>query len=111
MGNFFRQEAEHASVHNAYLQTMLYFGTIPLCIMACFLVSQLVANVKLAMQNRTLGVLFVGLTLSCSSMMLTNTAVLFSSPIDSFFLTVFTILVPMYVRNAVKKQGFVDSEE
>lgn len=110
MSAFFKEETSHSSAHNAYLQTMLYFGIVSLCIMICFLLSQLVANIRLARRNRTLGVLFAGLTLACASMMLTNTAVLFSSPIDSFFLTVFTILVPMYVRNALVNLRFWENE-
>ena len=106
MADFFYEEAEHASVHNAYFQTMLYFGIAALGAMVLFLVSQLVANTKLIKENRVLGVLFTGLTLACASTMFTNTAVLFSSPIDSFFLTMFTILVPRYVTNAILAGSF-----
>ena len=106
MAGFFREEADHASVHNAYLQVMLYFGITALGAMVLFLASQLVANIKLIKANRVLGVLFTGVTLACVSTMFTNTAVLFSSPIDSFFLTVFTVLVPRYVKNSIHQKNF-----
>lgn len=106
MRDFFQEETTHASVHNAYLQVLLHFGIIPLCIMISFIVAQLVASIKLTKRNRVFGVLWLGLTLACCSTMLTNTTVLFSSPIDSYFLTIFTVTIPRYVKNAIYNNNF-----
>ena len=106
MASFFKEETDHASVHNAYLQILLYFGMIPLFTMIVFLIWQVIADFKMIKKNRTLAVLFIGLLFACVSTMFTNTAILFSSPVDSFFLTVFTVLIPQYVRNAVMTNSF-----
>ena len=104
-----REELNRISVHNAYLQILLCFGVMGLLALLVFIMTQLWSNLKLIKKNRFLGVLFVGLTFACASTMFTNTAILFSSPIDSFFLTMFTILVPRYVRKAVLA-GTFDAE-
>ena len=106
MSGFFREEVNHASIHNAYLQILLYFGGIPLIIMLLFLCCRLRENVKSLVKSRVLGVLFIGLTLACALTMVSSTVCLFSSPIDSFFVTMFTILVPKYVGNALSNGEF-----
>ena len=104
--SFFREETDHASVHNAYLQVLLYFGISGLFAMVSVLLLQLRGAFWLIKRDRFLGVIQIGLVFACASMMLTNTAVLFSSPIDSYFLTMFTIVVPRYVGNAVQMGEF-----
>lgn len=103
---FFEDTLEHGSVHNAYLQVLVYYGFAGLAVMIIFLLSQLYANVKLMKTNRFMGAIFTAMLLSASAMMFTNTAIIFNSPIDSYFLTVLAIVVPKFVRNSINSSEF-----
>ena len=107
--NFFENTYAHASVHNAYLQILLYYGAFGLTAMVLFLFSQFIACIKFIKKDRYLGTVFLGLVISASAMMITNTTIVFTSPIDSYFMTMFMFVVPKYVRNAVHKGVFVES--
>lgn len=98
------------SVHNAYLQVLLYFGLIGLLFLLGLFLSQLRANIRLYRYSRFYSVMFSAFLFSALAMMLTNTAIIFTSPIDSFFLTVLVILVPKYVRNAIRAGVFESGE-
>lgn len=103
---FFRGALGHKDVHNAYLQVLLYFGLIGLAFLLGIFLSQLRANIRLYRYSRFYSVMFSAFLFSALAMMLTNTAIIFTSPIDSFFLTVFVVLVPKYVRNAIRAGTF-----
>lgn len=104
--NLFEDTLGHGSVHNAYLQVLMYFGLIGLVFLLGIFFSQLRANMRLYRYSRFYSVMFSAFLFSALAMMLTNTAIIFTSPIDSFFLTVFVILVPKYVRNAIRTGAF-----
>lgn len=104
--NYFEKHFEHSSVHNAYLQVLLYYGLAGLGMLIVFLLSQLVGGIRFYKKDRYMGAVFVGLLLSAMAMMFTNTAIIFTSPIDSFFLTVFFVLIPKYVRNSILQEKF-----
>ena len=104
--SFFELEYRHGSVHNAYLLVLLYFGIMVLITMIAFLLIQILVNIKLRKVNLFLGTIFLGQTLMVCLMMLTTTALLFTSSIDSYFMTVFYIIVPKYVRNSIRNQTF-----
>jgi len=106
----FEDTLGHGSVHNAYLQVLLYFGLIGIIFLLGFFFSQLRANLRLYHYSKFYSVMFTAFLLAAAIMMLTHTAIIFTSPIDSFFLTVFVILVPKYVRNAIKA-GVFESQE
>lgn len=102
----FVAEAGHRSVHNAYLQILLYFGISGLVILVLFLLSHLISCIKLTAKHRFLGTVTTALAISCVIAMMFNTATVFTSSIDSFFMTAYTIIVPRYVSNAVKSSHF-----
>lgn len=104
----FEQYLDHGSVHNAYLQTLLYFGLIGCFAMISFILSQVVASVRFLKTDRFAGAFSLSLVLSAAAMMFTNTAIIFTSAIDSFFLTAFFVLVPKYVRNSVCNGTFLE---
>ena len=104
----FKLETSHVSVHNAYLQTMLFFGVANLIPFIGFLLSCLRQSLKTIKMNVFVSVLCVSLNIACIVVMFFNTATVFNSTIDSFFLTMVTIVVPKYVINAVKKGTFDD---
>ena len=103
---FFERETSHGSVHNAYLQILLYFGVIVLVFIIAFLLAQFYADLKLIKANRFWGAMSFGVHLMCVALMMTNTVYLFNSSIDSYFLTVFAIIVPKYVRNSIYAGNF-----
>ena len=101
---YFEMMTDHGSVHNGYLQVLIYYGLTGLGFMVCFLMSQLIVTAKLIKKDRFVGVICFGLIAVCISLMFANTSIIFNSPIDSFFLTMFTIIVPKYLGNGIKKQ-------
>lgn len=103
---FFKTFTEHNSAHNAYIQVLISCGGLGLLVMIIFLICQFYLNVKLIRQNRFMGAIFIAMLLSASAMMFTNTAIIFRSPIDSYFLTVLAIVVPKFVRNAINSGEF-----
>lgn len=106
----FEKYMDHGKVHNAYLQTLLYFGLIGCIAMISFVLSQVVASVRLLKTDRFAGALSLSLVLSAAAMMFTNTAIIFTSAIDSFFLTAFFIIVPKYIRNSVCQNHFLENQ-
>ena len=104
--DFFEVSTDHGSVHNAYLQVLVYYGAVGLGVMILFLLSQLYANIMLMRKNRFMGAIFTAMLLSACAMMFTNTAIIFNSPIDSYFLTVVAIVVPKFVRNSIYAEQF-----
>lgn len=103
----FGDELGHASVHNAYLQILLSYGAIPLFMLIVFLTYSVIYCVKLCKYNRFLGVILASMVGFAMVVMTTTTSILFTSPIDSFFLTMFVAIIPKYVGNAVKKGDFL----
>lgn len=99
-------ELGHSSTHNAYLQILLGYGLIPLIAMVVFLVCNFISCIKLCKYNQFVGIILSAITLFGAAIMITNTTILFFSPIDSFFLTMFVVIVPKYVGNALLKGGF-----
>lgn len=103
---YFAEQLDHGSAHNGYLQVLLNFGFIGCGFMVLFLLSQIVIGFRFLKVSRFVGTLSLALALCAAAMMFTNTTILFTSTIDSFFLTMFFILVPKYVRNSVRDESF-----
>lgn len=108
--DYFTISTTHGSVHNAYLQVLLYYGVIGLIFMLCFILCRFFAAIKLIKKDKFLGVLNLGLTLTGVLLMTTNTSIIFNSPIDSFFLTSFFMVIPKYTENAVINESFNEVE-
>ena len=96
-----REKTALGSLHNAYLQILACYGLVGLISFFAFIATQIYAAMQLYRTSKFYSVLFLALIGSALAMMFTNTTVLFTSPIDSYFLTVFVILVPKYVRNSI----------
>ena len=101
---YFEMMLDHGSVHNGYLQVLLYYGIIGLGFMVYFLIHRFISVIKIIRKDRFVGVVCLGLVVVCISLMFTNTSIIFNSPIDSFFLTMFTIIVPKYLGNGTKNK-------
>lgn len=103
---FFTNKLAHSSIHNAYLQILLSYGLIPLICLIVFLIYNIFYCFKLCKYNKFIGVLFLAIVLFGIAIMFTNTTILFMSPIDSYFLTIFVVVLPKYVGNTIIKKEF-----
>lgn len=109
--DFFEVATDHGSVHNAYLQVLIYYGAVGLICMIAFLFVQFIACIKEIKRDRFIGVMSLGMLSAAMAMMFTNTAMIFNSPIDSYFLTLFAVVIPKYVRNALYSDMFYESKQ
>lgn len=103
---FLNSETSHSSVHNAYVQLLLTNGIAGLIILILAVLNNLIEGVKLIKKDRFFGAIFSGLAFSVICFMLTNTAIIFYSPIDSTMMTIFAIILPKYVRNSIYNNSF-----
>lgn len=109
MQSLFTDVTSHQSVHNAYLQILLCFGVSGLMAILLFLFTRFLNSIKIIRHNRFIGVANTAMVISCFAVMFFNTTMLFNSSVDSFFLTVFMIIVPKYVGNAILNDTFDDT--
>ena len=103
---YLEEMTSHGSVHNAYLQMLLYFGIVGLAWLIGFLVVRIRSLLKLCAKNRYWGYVFLGLITWAALMMYTNTFLIFTSSADCYFLTFFAIIIPMFSANAIKNESF-----
>ncbi len=103
---YFESTFDHGSVHNAYLQIILYYGLVGLMALIGFLASQLIICIRFIRKDRFMGAIHLGLVVSAATMLFTNTMIIFTSPIDSYFMTIFMFIIPKYVRNAINNGTF-----
>lgn len=100
------EETTHTSVHNAYLQILLYYGVVGLTFLAAFFVIQIIGTIKLLKKNNFCGAMMLAVQIMGIAVMFTNTAYVFFPSTDSYFLTLVSIIVPKYVRNAINDGVF-----
>ena len=105
---YLEETATYGSVHNGYIQVLLYYGIVGLAWMVGMLVSQIVAGFRIIRTNKFAAALSIGLVCVAAANMVTSTQIIFTSPIDSFFVTAMFIVVPKYVQNAAKNNEFSD---
>lgn len=107
---YFEERTAHGSVHNAYLQVLLYFGIVGLAWLVVVIITHVKHSVRVFKVDKYWGVVSLGLIIWAVVMMYTNTFIIFTSPIDSFFLTMFAFIIPYYVSNA-KLVGVYEEED
>lgn len=103
---YFESYYDHGSVHNGYLQVLLYYGLVGFISMSAFILHQVIVSIRFLKVDRHIGAISLALLLSAAAMMFTNTAIIFTSAIDSYFLTIFFIVVPKYLRNSARTKDF-----
>ena len=74
----FERYSDHGSVHNAYLQVLLYFGVIGVVFLLITILCQLKANIRLYQESGFYSVTFCAMLLAGAAMMITNTAIIFT---------------------------------
>lgn len=105
---YFAQTLNHSSVHNSYLQVLLHFGLSNFILMIIFLISRFTSACKIVRIDRFAGVFCCGMLISSIVAMAFNTSLIFTSPCDSFFMTMFFVILPKYVGNAIYLNRFYD---
>lgn len=101
----------HGSFHNSYVQTLVCNGLVGLSFLIGCLIYEacnIYRTVKAAQQWKWLIKLFYGFLGAMLVTMMFQTNDLFASSIDSYFLTFFAFVLPIYVNNAVR-QGVFES--
>jgi O-antigen ligase len=108
---YFEAATTHSNVHNAYLHVLVCFGIVGLAWMVGFLLKLLIGYWRFYLRNKMWGARFLCITLWSIFMMIANTHLIFTSQIDCYFLTMFAIIVPKYVYNALCKKETVFFEQ
>ncbi len=98
---FFKDSLGYASVHNGYLQVLLYFGIFGLLFMVGYLLQSFRECIRFFRVNREVALQSLVMLIFCALVMYPQTFIIFSSSIDCFFLTAMFLVVPKYQRNAV----------
>ena len=102
---YFTELFGHGSIHNAYLQILLYFGASGLISLLIFLCVQMTNCFLVIKKDRFMGSVMLAILVMAIAMMFTNTSIMFMSSIDSYFLTVFSVVIPKYVKNSIKYEN------
>ncbi len=103
---YFFTELDYASVHNGYLQVLIYYGIVGEVFLILFLCSQCIAALRIIKIDKYIGVLSLAMLSFAVLTMFPSTLVVFNSSIDCFFLTTMLIILPKYMRNAVYNRCF-----
>lgn len=96
----------HGSFHNAYIQVLLQYGVIGLMFFIGVMLSSVLNALSVLRYNRFCGAMFLAMTISAAAYMFSNTTLILQSNIDSYMLTIFVIVLPFHVKNAIISGNF-----
>lgn len=99
--------SQHKNFHNSYIQVLLQYGIIGVSFLIGLILSSFVNGIRVFRKNRFIGAMFISMTLSTAAYISTNTTIIMQSNIDSYILTIFVIILPIYVKNAIYSNKFV----
>lgn len=99
--------SQHKSFHNAYIQALLQYGVIGLVFLIGVLLSSILNALKVLRKNHFVGAMFLSMIFSTAAYMLTNTTLIMQSNIDSYIMTIFVIVMPIYVKNSIIENEFL----
>jgi len=100
--------SNHKSFHNAYIQVLLQFGLIGFLFFIYVIISSIINGIKLTHKDKFLSAMFISTSISTIAYMFTNTTLIMQSSIDSYILTMFSIILPIYVKNSIYNNEFYD---
>lgn len=101
--------SDHSSLHNGYIQMLVSNGIKGIVFLLVVMYTTFRENYSMnncSRKEKNLCRIFNGFLIAAAFFMLTNTATLFYSSIDSYFLTFFAVIIPKYVKNAIKARNF-----
>ncbi len=90
--------------HNAYLYILNIGGIVMFVFFAILITWSICNSARLVKLDRGLSALCFSLQAFSLSYMMTQTPILFFSSMDSYFLTVISVLIPLYAYNALKPE-------
>ena len=97
------------SFHNAYLQQLVSNGIVGVAILVTVIIvtfRDIHQTIKMGTQWSRLPKFFIAFNCAAIVFMFFNTAALFASAIDSYFLTLFVAIVPKYVNRSIREGTF-----
>lgn len=103
---YFQSNFQHNTVHNMFLQNFLIGGLIGTIFEICVIIGAIKNAIACLGYNRNQAVVFIALAFSVIAFMTTNTASIMQSPVDSYMLTVFAIIIPKYVCNSICRNEY-----
>lgn len=109
IGRYLSREFSHSSFHNAYVQTLVCNGIVGvLFVVGCFIYEaiHIARTMRISPGWRRLSNLFFSFEVALLISMLFQTNSLFASSIDSYFLTLFGFLLPIYADNAIRQDDY-----
>ncbi len=105
----FSMELYHAlqntSLHNSYLTVLVNGGIMMFIFYTVIIVSSINTAWDCRKFDKFSGSLFLGLIVLSLLFMTTATSIIFTSQLDSYTLTMFTIIIPKYYKNHVTSIG------
>ncbi len=117
-GNLFQKLFGHGYVsgtlsggHNAYLYILNIGGIAMFAFFVLIIVWSIVNSFKCIRYNRSVGSLCLGLQIYSLLYMAAQTPILFFSTMDSYFITMIAVLIPMYCLNGFEKSHIAATEE
>jgi len=96
---FFKEMDGYASIHNGYLQILIYYGWLGIMWIVVMTIAQIKKIIKCVHYDKMLAVESFAFLIAALLTMLPTTVILFNSSIDAFFLTSFMIVLPRYRMN------------
>ena len=112
---FLRGGHGFSSFHNAFITQLIcngVVGVVFISYMSMVPLYDIYQTVKSDSEYNRVAKFFIGFSLSSLVFMMFNTSVLFASSIDSYFLTLFAVLIPKYVNRSICRGTFdIDVKE
>ena len=97
------------SFHNAYLQQLVANGLLGVVILISITVvtfRDISKTIKLQTEWSRIPKIFIAFNCASLAFMMFNTTCVFASSIDSYFLTLFVIIIPKYVNQSIREGTF-----
>lgn len=103
---FFMTFDGYGSIHNGYLQILVYYGWMGIGWVVTLAVSQIKIILRCMHYDKTLAVESFGFLIVGLLTMMPSTVILFNSSIDAFFLTSFMIVIPrLRMKQTINNYG------
>lgn len=109
VNNYLQSSGGISSFHNAYITLLVSNGIIGVVLIVVMIILSLYDIYATAKSKTELGYIakfFIGPVIAAALVMMVNTTVLFASSIDSYFLTLFAVIVPRYVHRSIRSGRF-----
>ena len=109
VGQLIEELSEHSNLHNGYLMMLLTNGLKGVAFLAVIVIAAVrtvISTKAKTEEERLLKRVFIGFVIGAGICMMTATSTLFYSSIDSFFLSLYAVIVPKYVCNSIRAGTF-----